>query len=76
MENDVLPTLMLHFNGLHKSLALCPPVAGIYVNVLAPETFGTVIGVTAPPHKKTALFTSEIFFGALEFFRSFFHKSY
>ena len=76
MENNVLPVFVFHFNRFHKALALGPSVAGIYVNVLAPEAFGAVIGVAAPLYKKTALFTSEILPGALEFFRRFFHKSY
>ena len=69
MKNGVFSTLELYAYRLHKSLASCLTIARIYINMLAPQTLRTVISVTTPAHKETALFTSEIFFSALEFFR-------
>lgn len=40
--------------------------------MFTPETFWTVIGVSVPFHKKAALFTSEVFFGACELFTTHF----
>ena len=69
MKNGVFSTLELYAYRLHKSLASCLTIARIYINMLAPQTLRTVISVTTPAHKETTLFTSEIFFSALEFFR-------
>ena len=43
-------------------------VAGVYVNVLAPEAFWTVIGVAVPLDGDTTTCTDEIFNVPLEFF--------
>ena len=43
-------------------------VAGIHVNMSAPEAFWTVIGVAVPLDGGTTLRTDEIFNVALEFF--------
>jgi len=67
MENSVFSALLLHAHGLHESLALRFPIAGVHVNVLAPQTPRTVICVAASAYKGTTLFTGEIFFGTLEF---------
>ena len=67
MENSVFSALLLHAHGLHESLALRFPIAGVHVNVLAPQTVGTVIRVAVTPHNKTALFAGEILSGALKF---------
>ena len=43
-------------------------VTGVHVNVLAPETFWTVIGVTVSLDGDTAMCAGEIFNVALKFF--------
>jgi NAD(P)-dependent dehydrogenase (short-subunit alcohol dehydrogenase family) len=70
MENSVFSALELHAYGLHESLACRLAIARVHVNVLAPQTLWTVIGVTAPAYKETAPFTGEVFFGTLEFLGS------
>ena len=67
MENGVFSALELHAHGFHESLTCCLAVAGVHVNVLAPQTVGTVIRVAVTPHNKTALFAGEILSGALKF---------
>ena len=44
------------------------PVAGIHVNVLAPETFWTVVGVAISFDGNTTVHAGEVFNVALEFF--------
>ena len=43
-------------------------VAGVHVNVSAPETFWTVIGVAVPLDGSTTLRAGKVFNVALEFF--------
>ncbi|OGZ41424.1 MAG: hypothetical protein A3F85_01675 [Candidatus Ryanbacteria bacterium RIFCSPLOWO2_12_FULL_44_26] len=68
MENGVFSAIELHAHGIHRSLTLRLTVAGIHVNVFAPQTLRTVIRVTASAHKETAPFADEIFLGTLKFF--------
>lgn len=70
MENGVFSVLELHAHGFHESLAHRLAIAGIHVNMFAPQTLRTVIGVAAPAYKKNTPFAGEVFFGTLEFSRS------
>jgi len=63
MENGVFSTLELHAHGFHGSLACRLAVAWVHVNVLAPQTLRTVIGVAASAYKETAPFAGEVFLG-------------
>ncbi len=67
MENGVFPALEFHIHWLHEPLAPLLAIAGIYVNMLAPDALRAVIGIAASAHKETAPFAGEVFFGALEF---------
>ena len=68
VKNNVFPCFRFHPDWFHKLPAGRFAVTGIHINVFAPETLRTVVGVTASLHKKTALLTREIFFRSLEFF--------
>ena len=52
----------------HQAVTGRRPVAGIHVNVPAPEAFWTVIGVAVPLDSGTTLRAGKIFNVALEFF--------
>ncbi len=52
----------------HQAVTGRRTVAGIHVNVLAPETFWTVIGIAVPLDGGATLCAGEIFNVALEFF--------
>ena len=53
---------------LHQAVTGRRSVAGIHVNVSAPEAFRTVIGVAVTLNSSTTLRADEIFNVALEFF--------
>ena len=61
---------MLHGKSyrFHHALTERGSVAGIDINVSAPETFWTVIGVAVSFDSGTTMFAGEIFNVALEFF--------
>ena len=67
IENGVFSALELHAHGFHESLTCRLAVAGIHVNVFAPQTLRTVICVAASAYKETAPFAGEVFLGTLEF---------
>ena len=52
----------------HHALTERGSVAGVDIDVLAPEAFWTVIGVAISLDSSTTLFAGEIFNVALEFF--------
>ena len=67
MENDVFSAPKLNAHGLHKSLTCRLAVAGVHVNVLAPQTLRTVVCVAVSAHQETTPFAGEVLFGTLEF---------
>lgn len=69
MKNDIFSLLEFYPDWFHQPLAYCLAVTGIYIDMLAPKAFRTVVGIAASMYKGTAIFTNEIFFGALEFFQ-------
>jgi len=70
MKNGVFSTLEFYTHGLHESSAHCLTIARIHINVFAPQTLRAVVSVTTTLHKETALFTSEVLLGTLEFLGS------
>jgi hypothetical protein len=66
MGDDVTVFLHSDVDGFHHSAALGRPVAGIDIDVLAPEAAGTVIGVATAFHLCFAVATCEILFRADE----------
>jgi hypothetical protein len=73
VDNSVFSTLEFHAHWFHEPLASFLAIARIHVNMLAPKTLRTVVGVAASVHKATTPFTDEVFPGALEL--SCFHYS-
>ena len=57
---------------MHHAEAGSSPIAGIDIDVLAPETFWTVIGVPITMHRRITVVARKIFYAALE---SFSHRS-
>ncbi len=54
--------------GFHHALTKCGSVAGVDIDVSAPEAFWTVVGVAVARDGGTTLYAGEIFNVALEFF--------
>ena len=54
---------------LHKTETCICPIAGIIVNVLAPETDGTMVRKSIPLYRSAALFADKVFFRAPKFIR-------
>ncbi len=50
----------------HQTLADVPAVAGIYIHMLAKETFRTVVRIAGALDLMPAVFTNKIFFISLE----------
>ena len=68
MRQDIIAVLYGEFYRFHQPPTRRGSVAGIHVNVLAPETFWTVIGVAVSFDGRPTLLAGEIFNAALEFF--------
>jgi hypothetical protein len=49
-------------------VARCRPIAGIHIDMFAPQTVRTMIGVTISFDELAALFANEIFDRAAKFF--------
>ena len=68
MRQDIIAVLYGEFYRFHQPPTGRGSVAGIHVNVLAPETFWTVIGVAVSFDRRPTMLAGEIFNVALEFF--------
>ena len=66
MCQNIIAVLYRKSYRFHHALTERRSVAGIDINVSAPETFWTVIGVTVPFDRNTAMCAGEIFNMALE----------
>ena len=66
MDDDVFSGFYLNSHGFHEPKTCCQAVAGLHVNVLAPQTLRAVVRIAVPANKETAPFTGEIFLGTLE----------
>ena len=67
MRQDIIAVLYSKRYRFHHALTARGSVAGVDINVSAPEAFWTVIGVAISRDGGTTLFTGEIFNVALEF---------
>jgi hypothetical protein len=67
MEDAVPGSFAFNPNGFHHSLAGFGTVSGVDVDVLAPQTFGAVVGESCPGDVCAALITAKIFYASLEF---------
>ena len=68
MRQDIIAVLYGEFYRFHQPPTGRGSVTGIHVNVLAPETFWTVIGVAVSFNSRPTMFADEIFNAALKFF--------
>lgn len=68
MRKDIIAVLHSKPYRFHHALTERGPVAGIDINMPAPEAFWTVIGVTVSLDSSTTLRACEIFNVALKFF--------
>lgn len=68
MRQDISAVLYGKAYRLHQTLTGCGSVARVDINVSAPETFRTVIGVAISLDGGATLRAGEIFNVALEFF--------
>ncbi len=68
MRKDIIAVFYGKTYRFHQTVTGCGTVAGVDINVLAPETFWTVIGVAVSFNSSTTLYAGEIFNVALEFF--------
>ncbi len=66
LNDAVFARRALERDGLHHASASRRPVARLHVDMLAPETFGAVIGIPVTRDRGTAVFASEILDGSLE----------
>ena len=67
MEDSVFPAFGLDTDWFHRAATDGGAVARVYINMLAPETFRTVIGVAVPQHEEPALLAGEVLARPLEF---------
>ena len=68
MGQDITAAFYSEAYRLHQAATGCGSVAGVHVNMSAPEAFWTVIGVTVTFDGGTTMCTGEILNVALEFF--------
>ena len=68
MRKNIIAVFYSKAYRFHHALTERGSVAGVDIDVSAPEAFWTVIGVTVSVDGDTALRTGEIFDVALEFF--------
>lgn len=61
MDDGIFTFLKDCRNGFHKALAGVGAVAGIYIDVLAPETAGAVVGVAGAVNRAAAHGTGKVF---------------
>lgn len=67
MQDDIFPALAGGVNRLHQPATGRSAVAGIEVNVLAPETLRAVVGIAVPLHRRSASLADKVFGRTLKF---------
>lgn len=68
MGENIITVFYRKAYWLHQAETGRGSVAGVHVNVSAPETLWAVIGITVPLDRGTTLHADKIFNVALEFF--------
>jgi len=68
VDEDVFAAFDGKAHRLHQAATVFGAVAWIYIDVLAPEAFGAVVGVAIALHGKATIFAGKIFNVPLEFF--------
>ena len=67
VEDEISAVFYLHANRLHHAAARVLPVAGMNVDMLAPEALRAVVGVTVAKNNLAAMVAGKIFNLSLEF---------
>ena len=67
VQNDIGVMFWHNTYRFHRSLACCLAISRVHVNVFAPQTRRTVVGVPRPFYIKTASLADKVFLCALEF---------
>ena len=68
MGKDIIAVFYREPDRFHHAVAGCGAVAGININMSAPEAFWTVIGIAVSCDGSTAMYTDKIFNVALKSF--------
>ena len=68
MGENIIAVFQGESDWLHQAATGCRSVAGIHIDVSAPEALWTVIGVAVSLDGNTTVHAGEIFNVALEFF--------
>ncbi len=71
MDNIKFAVFTGNVNGFHHPATFLSPVARINIDVPAPETFRTMIGVAVAFDFCSTIFANEIFYCPLKFFHRF-----
>ena len=58
--NDRASALVLYPHRLHQATTPLSPISGIIIHMLAPETFGAVVGIAIPLHMLLAILANKI----------------
>jgi len=67
MSDDIIFRSDLQIDGFHQAAAAGSPVARIYIDMHAVETFGAMVCIAVTGDFKSAVFTDEVFGCFLEF---------
>ena len=67
MGDDIFLAFSLNGDGFHKTSTNFSAIAGVYIDMLAPKTLRTVVGVAIPAYEKSTLLADEILSSALKF---------
>ena len=68
VDEDIIAAFDGKSHWLHQAATVFGAIAWVYIDVLAPEAFGAVVGVAIALHGKATISASKIFNVPLEFF--------
>jgi len=67
MLNSVFSAVEFNTNRFHRSAADGGAITRVYINMLAPEAFRTMVRVAVPQHEEPALIAGKVLARSLEF---------
>lgn len=67
MKYEIFSYSTFSSDRFHESAACTCPIAGVYVNVFAPQALGAVVGISIAFYKYTAILAGKILYPLLEF---------
>ena len=68
MRQDIIAVFYSKSDRFHHALTKCSSIAGVDIDVSAPEAFWTMIGITVSYDLSATMCAGKIFNVALEFF--------